>query len=187
MNETMKTIFNIPNILTLSRMALLPVIILLMYAGLGWAALVLYAIAAITDFLDGYIARKFNMVSSFGTFLDPISDKVFVALMLIVLVDTGQLSGLFILPVLVILTREFLVSGLREFLGPKDVQVPVTQLAKWKTTVQMVALGLLIVGHESFALLVLGLVLICAAAGITAYTGYLYLQASWTHLTDDSA
>ena len=170
--EPTSTIFTVPNVLTMARIALLPVIIILMYAGFGWAALLIYSICAVTDFLDGFLARKLNAVTPFGTFLDPIADKVFVALLLIVMVDTGQLDGIFILPVLVILVREFLISGLREFLGPKDVQVPVTMIAKWKTTIQMLAIGFLIVGWA----------LITAAAGITAYTGYIYLKASWIHL-----
>lgn len=153
-----------------------------MYAGFHWSALVLYSLCAITDFLDGYLARKLNAVSAFGTFLDPIADKVFVALLLVVMVDTGQLAGVFILPALAILTREFLISGLREFLGPKDIQVPVTKIAKWKTAVQMIALGFLIVGPTHIAFLSIGLILITAAAGITAYTGYLYLKAAWDHL-----
>ena len=103
-------------------------------------------------------------------------------LLLIVMVDTGQLDGIFILPVLVILVREFLISGLREFLGPKDVQVPVTMIAKWKTTIQMLAIGFLIVGYVHIGLMIAGWALITAAAGITAYTGYIYLKASWIHL-----
>lgn len=179
-------IFNVPNILTLSRLALLPFIICGMYAGLPVFSLILYAIASITDFLDGYLARKLNAITPFGTFLDPISDKIFVGLLLITLVDTGQLGGIFMIFPLVIITREFLISGLREFLGPKDVQVPVTQIAKWKTTIQMLALGCLIAAPLHIAILVIGLFLTAGAAGITALTGFLYMQAAWPHLSGEA-
>lgn len=172
----------IPNILTLSRIALLPVLIALIYMEQSWAALILYIFCAISDFLDGYLARKLNSVSAFGTFLDPISDKIFVALLLVALVDTGALSGLWVIPVLLILSREFLVSGLREFLGPKDVKVPVTKLAKWKTTTQMLSLGFLIIAPALPAALLIGQILILLAALITAQTGALYLKAGWIHL-----
>lgn len=186
MNNDLKTILNVPNLLTLMRMALLPIIIGCMYAGFHWSALILYSVAAITDFLDGYLARKLDAITPFGTFLDPISDKVFVTLLLIVLIDTGQLSGILILLPLIIITREFLISGLREFLGPKDVQVPVTDIAKWKTTLQMLALGFLIIAPIHISLLIIGWILITAAAAITAYTGFLYMQASWPHLIGDN-
>lgn len=185
MNNDLKTILNVPNLLTLLRMALLPVIIGCMYAGFHWSALILYAVAAITDFLDGYLARKLDAITPFGTFLDPISDKVFVTLLLIVLIDTGQLNGVLIILPLIVITREFLISGLREFLGPKDVQVPVTDIAKWKTTVQMFALGFLIIAPVHISLLIIGWILMAGAAGITAYTGFLYMQASLPHLIGD--
>lgn len=173
---------NLPNILTLSRLALLPVLIALLYVGAVWAALILYIFAAITDFLDGYLARKMNAVSAFGTFLDPISDKIFVALLLIALVDTGSLSGIWVIPVLIIMTREFAISGLREFLGPKDVQVPVTKLAKWKTTIQMVSLGFLIIAPAIPFALEIGRILILIAAAITAHTGWLYFKAGLPYM-----
>lgn len=174
--------WTIPNILTLSRIALLPLLIWLIYAGFSWAALGLYALCAITDFFDGYLARKLNSVSAFGTFLDPISDKVFVILLLLTLVDTGPLSGIWIIAVMVIITRELLVSGLREFLGPKNVQMPVTKLAKWKTTTQMLSLGFLIVAPALPQALIAGQLLILLAALLTAWTGWLYLKTGWPHL-----
>lgn len=176
--------FTIPNILTLSRMALLPLLIWMIYAGLFWPAFVLYTLCAVTDFFDGYLARKLNAVSGFGTFLDPISDKIFVALLLITLVDTGPLSGIWIIPVLIIMTREFLVSGLREFLGPKDIKMPVTKLAKWKTTFQMLSLGFLIIAPALPFMLEAGRLLILLAALITAWTGWLYLKAGYPALKE---
>lgn len=185
-SDLKKNVFTIPNILTMARIALLPLIICAIYAKLYILALILYAIASITDFFDGYLARKLNAVTPFGTFLDPISDKIFVALLLIVLVDTGQLGGIFIIMPLIIITREFLISGLREFLGPKDVQVPVTQIAKWKTTIQMFALGFLIVAPLHIFFLIVGLFLTAGAAFITFITGWLYMQAAWPHLSGGS-
>jgi len=173
---------NIPNILTLSRMALLPVLIWLLYQPQSWAlwaALGLYVLSAVTDFLDGYLARKLNIVSPFGTFLDPIADKVFVAVLLITLVDIGRLEGLWTIPVIIIFTREFLVSGMREFLGPKNIKLPVTQLAKWKTTFQMIALGVLIYGGQA---LFAGQILLSLAAILTVQTGWGYLKAGLKHL-----
>lgn len=182
--------WTIPNILTIARMAFLPALIGLFYmeptwgAVAAWWAFGLYAVAAITDFLDGWIARKFNQITPFGTFLDPISDKVFVAAMLIILVGFDRLPGLWMLPVILILSREFLVSGLREFLGSKDVQMPVTQLAKWKTTVQMVATGLLIIGPYVPYGLVSGQILLLVAAIITVYTGWIYLRSGFKHINN---
>jgi cardiolipin synthase len=174
----------LPNILTLSRMALLPLLIWLLYVPqiwAMWAALGLYAFSAITDFLDGYLARKMNIVSPFGPFLDPIADKVFVAVILIALVDIGRLDGLWTIPVIIIFMREFLVSGMREFLGPKNIKLPVTQLAKWKTTFQMVSLGILIYGGDA---LVGGQWTLAIAAILTVITGWSYLRVGLKHLND---
>ena len=173
---------NIPNILTLSRIVLLPILIWMIYAGYSWLALALYIFCAITDFLDGWLARKMNSVTAFGTFLDPISDKIFVALLLLALVDTGPLSGIWVIPVGIILIREFLISGLREFLGPKNIKVPVTKLAKWKTTVQMLCLGFLIASPALPQALLAGQLLTLLAAILTAITGWSYLKAGWPHI-----
>lgn len=173
----------IPNILTLARLGLLPLIMagLFMEAQLGpiatWFCFVLYVIAAITDFFDGWLARKLNQITPLGTFLDPICDKVFVGALLVLLVGFGRLEGLWMIPVILILSREFLVSGLREYLGPHDVKLPVTNLAKWKTTLQMIALGLLIVGAAIPLALTLGQWLLLAAAVLTLQTGWIYMQA----------
>ncbi len=175
----------LPNILTVSRLLLLPVIFGLFFFAEAWAAwtcLVLYAIGAATDWFDGWYARKHNIVTPFGTFLDPIADKVFVAALLILLVGFSRLDGLWMaLPVL-ILTREFLVSGMREFLGPKNIKVPVTKLAKWKTTSQMVAIGFLIIGpHLAYATLA-GKLLLLIATVLTIVTGWQYLKAGKDHI-----
>jgi len=170
---------NLPNILTLSRMVLLPIIVGLFFVGgvqALWWALVLYIVASLTDFIDGWVARTFDMVSEFGTFLDPISDKIFVGTLLVVLVGFGPLSGLWIVPVLLIFMREFLVSGLREFLGPKNVKMPVTNLAKYKTALQMLSLGFLIIGDYVPYAMEIGRGMLCVATALTLVTGWSYLK-----------
>jgi cardiolipin synthase len=176
-------ILTIPNILTMARILLLPFIMLGLYLEFEigplatWICFLLYVVAAITDYFDGYLARKLNQISAFGTFLDPISDKIFVAALLVLLVGSGRLDGLWMIPVILILTREFLVSGLREFLGPHNVKLPVTNLAKWKTTIQMAALGLLILGPAMPYALELGQWSLLLAAVITLITGWDYMKA----------
>ena len=181
---------NLANILTVARLFMLPVIIALFFAEEAWGGIAIwlcvlvYAIAAATDFFDGYIARKYNQITDFGTFLDPISDKIFVSTLLILLVAFGKIEGLWIICVILIFAREFLVSGLREFLGPKDVQMPVTKLAKWKTMVQMLSLGfLMIAGYAPYAL-ELGQVLLALATGLTIITGISYMMVGLKHMKD---
>ena len=157
---------NLPNILTLFRLALLPFIIILMFIPASWAAsaaLAFYIVGAVTDWLDGYLARKNNQITEFGTFLDPISDKIFVATIMLMLVATDRVDGAWVVLVIFILVREFTVSGLREFLGPKGIKVPVSALAKWKTAVQMIATGLLIIGPYIYGGILLGLFGLLAA------------------------
>ena len=135
---------NLPNVLTFLRIAILPVIIGLFYvpdSWAAWSALALYIFASITDYLDGHLARKWHVISPVGTFLDPIADKIFIVALLIVIAAFDRLEGIWLIPAILIIIREIFVSGLREFLGPKNVQLPVSKLAKWKTTVQMIALA----------------------------------------------
>lgn len=175
---------NLANILTTSRLFLLPVMVWLLYIPESWAAwlcLFLYMIAATTDYLDGYAARKLNQISDFGTFLDPISDKIFVSTLLIMLVANGTVAGAWIILVILIFTREFLVSGLREYLGAKDIKLPVTVLAKIKTTTQMLSLGFLIMaGHAPYTL-ELGLIFLSVATVLTLVTGLGYVRAGFKH------
>ena len=129
--------------------------------------------ACVTDWFDGYFARRYHQISRFGRFLDPIADKLLVAAALLMLVDRGPLHGVHVLAALIILAREILVSGLREFLAELRVGLPVSQLAKWKTGVQMVAIALLLVGDAADHILtVVGLWMIWAAALLTLITGY---------------
>ncbi len=180
---------HIPNILTISRILLLPVLIGLFFipeSWAAWAALWVYTFCAVTDFLDGYLARRMNITSNVGTFLDPISDKIMVAALLLVLAGFDRLEGLWLIPAIVILAREFLIAGLREFLGPQNIKVPVSKLAKWKTTVQMVALGFLVIGDYGDTVLpntlLIGQVGLTLAAAITLITGWSYLKAGIKHI-----
>ena len=176
---------NLANILTVSRLLLLPFIILLFFFQAPWAVwtvLGLYVVGAVTDWLDGWVARRYDQVSEFGKFMDPISDKIFVVTMLLLLIAFDRIQGIFVLAVIVILVREFLVSGLREFLGPKEIKLPVTNLAKWKTTAQMVATGMLIVTPVSSFAYYGGHALLCAAAVLTAITGWGYMRAGWKYI-----
>ena len=176
-------IWTIPNILTMARILILPLIVACFFleADAGpaatWVCFALYVIASLTDFLDGWLARKLNQISAFGTFLDPISDKIFVGSLLVLLVAFDRLDGLWIIPVLLIFFREFLISGLREFLGPHDVKMPVTNLAKWKTTLQMLSLGFLILGPALPYVLEIGQWSLLVAAILTLVTGWGYFKA----------
>jgi cardiolipin synthase len=142
---------SLANKLTVSRIVAIPVILLLLVIPHGWAAwiaLLLFALAGFTDYLDGYMARRENDVTVIGQFLDPIADKLLVAAVILMLVYTQQITGLTVLPAIIILMREVAVSGLREFLAGLRVSVPVSRLAKWKTTIQMLALGFFIIGDR---------------------------------------
>lgn len=171
---------------------MLPIIVALFYMEASWGGFAMwlcfftYVIAAITDFFDGYIARKMNQITPFGTFLDPIIDKVMVGVLLVMLVAFNKIDGLWIILVLLIFTREFLISGFREFLGPRDVQVPVTILAKWKTTSQMVALGFLILSGYSPYAQEFGLLILGFATFLTVITGVSYFMAGAHYLKKDA-
>ena len=184
-------IINVPNLLTLFRIGLIPGMVAGIYlqsnAG-NWIAFAFFAIAAITDFFDGYIARATEQQSAFGKFLDPVADKLLVASALLVLTGFGHISGILLLPALIILCREIMVSGLREYLGALRVSVPVTQLAKWKTTIQLVAIGFLLVGGAGpagFPTQLVGEVLLWVAAVFTLITGYDYLRAGLRHMEQE--
>jgi cardiolipin synthase len=181
--------WTLPNILTIARIAMIPIIVGLFfipYEWAAWAALGVYTLACITDFLDGYLARKRQEFSAIGKFLDPIADKLLIATLLMMLVGFERLDGFWIIPAVLILFREIAVAGLREFLGPVNIQLPVSHLAKWKTTIQMVALGFLIVGdygnHIVPETLFVGQIGVSIAAVLTVITGYQYLKAGIAHI-----
>lgn len=186
---------NLPNLLTLSRVLATPIVCLLLLAGTAtasWFAFGFYLYACITDFFDGYLARARSQQSSFGRFLDPVADKLLVASILLILVGIDRLNDVDMLAAVVILCREILVSGLREHLAELQVGVPVTRLAKWKTTIQMIALGLLVagdVGPTVFGVTMaeIGAYGLWLAAALTLITGYDYLRAGITHMNSSSS
>lgn len=179
----------LPNILTLSRIFAVPLLVGLLWWpqwAAGYAiAFVLYCIVGFTDYLDGYLARSQGTVSKLGIFLDPIADKIMVAAVILMLASTRDIGGVHLIAGLVILLREIMVSGLREFLGSLRVSVPVSRLAKWKTTLQLVALGALIlagaVPDYSFVRVV-GLASLWGAAVLTLVTGWDYLRVGLRHM-----
>jgi CDP-diacylglycerol--glycerol-3-phosphate 3-phosphatidyltransferase len=185
---------SLPNLLTLSRIFAVPILVFLLWrpAPLDYAiTFVLYCIVGITDYFDGYLARAWGNISKLGQFLDPIADKIMIGAVLIMLISSRkanpvpEIAGLNIIPALVILLREIIVSGLREYLAGLQVSVPVSALAKWKTTFQLIALGALILGgavpdqpwvHE------VGIFCLWAAAALTLVTGYDYLRTGLRHM-----
>jgi cardiolipin synthase (CMP-forming) len=181
---------SLANKLTASRILVIPVILVLLmihHSWAAWVALVLFVAAGITDMLDGYLARRDNQVSVVGTFLDPIADKLLVSATILFLVGNGQITGITIWPAVVILMREVAVSGLREFLAGVRVSVPVSQLAKWKTFLQIVALSFLIVGKYAPAGIpatYIGDLGLWIAGVLTVFTAWDYWRASVRHFTD---
>ena len=184
-------LFNLPNLLTLSRIVAIPLVIICLWFETPWGqwlAMVIFVIAAVTDWFDGYFARRYHQISRLGRFLDPIADKLLVAAALVMLVRNGPLHGIHVLAALIILAREILVSGLREFLAELRVGLPVSQLAKWKTAAQMTAIAFLLVGAagpNGFPTVAIGLALIWIAAALTIVTGYDYLRTGLRHMADD--
>lgn len=193
----------LPNILTLSRILTVPLLAFLLWwpkweFGYG-LAFGLYCLMGVTDYFDGYLARSSGTVSKLGIFLDPIADKIMVAAVILVLTAQGVLTGpyvgdMHVIAGLVILVREIAVSGLREFLGSLQISVPVSKMAKWKTTFQLVSLGALILGHAmpwwniDIHLQVIniphtiGLATLWAAAALTLVTGWDYLRVGLKHM-----
>jgi cardiolipin synthase len=195
----------LPNLLTYARIVAVPAVVACLYwqAILGgglwlrWIALAIFIAAAITDFLDGYLARVLAQQSTFGRMLDPIADKLLVASCLLMLTVDDTIKGWTVWAAIVILCREILVSGLREYLAELRVSVPVTQLAKWKTTVQLVAIAFLLagqagdqvlgttLGHSTAAITRTGIGLLWLSALVTLYTGWDYFRAGVRHLIDE--
>lgn len=178
---------SLPNIVTIGRILLIPVICWMLVTGsmeLRAVALLIYVVAAASDWVDGYLARRFDLGSPLGRMLDPIADKLLVGALLVTLAWNGSFSEFDLIPAAAILLREIFVSGLREYLGPQNVIVHVTKLAKWKTAVQLVALGIVI-----FEALVPGWRLasdlaLWLAALLTVWTGAQYFAGAWPHLRD---
>ncbi len=183
---------NLPNLLTLSRIGAVPVLLALFYVPGDWArwlACVVFSLAGVTDYVDGYLARSLNQRSELGRWLDPIADKLLVAAALLLLTAFDRLGPFGVLPAMVILCREILVSGLREYLAELRVGMPVSRLAKWKTLLQMLAIGFLIVGDSGWdpvPIQQIGWVGLWIAAGLTLITGYDYLRAGLQHMDEPS-
>ena len=184
-------ISTIPNILTLSRIAVIPLLVTLFYwdsPTARWIGLGIFTVAAITDILDGYFARSMDQHSRLGRMLDPIADKLLVGSIVIMLVAFQRAP---VLAALVILCRELLVSGLREFLAEIGVSMPVSRLAKWKTFIQMFSIGFLMIGdvgpfffHPAVTTVLIGEILIWIAAALTLVTGYDYLRTGWRSISE---
>lgn len=182
--------------LTYGRILAVPLVVLCFYLEgqlrssdfARWLALGVFVVASITDYLDGYLARIWNQTSSLGRMLDPIADKLLVAACLLLLSADGTIAGWATWAAIVILSREILVSGLREYLAELKVSVPVTQLAKWKTTMQMVAIGFLLAGPAGDKVLPytteIGITLLWISAIVTLYTGWDYFRAGMKHVIE---
>jgi cardiolipin synthase len=189
--------YALPNILTYARIAAVPVVVGLLYwqnifegaLWLRWVALAIFIAAGVTDILDGYFARMWGQQSSLGRMLDPIADKLLVASCLLMLSADQTIAGWTLLAAVIILCREILVSGLREFLADLRVGIPVTKLAKWKTFGQLVAIGFLIAGEAGVKVLPqtieIGIVLLWLSAIVTLYTGWDYLRAGLRYMMEN--
>ncbi|MDN2565006.1 CDP-diacylglycerol--glycerol-3-phosphate 3-phosphatidyltransferase [Aquibium sp. A9E412] len=194
-----KRAFNLPNILTYARILAVPLIVLCFFLEgrlrssdfARWSALAIFLAASITDYFDGYFARIWQQTSNIGKMLDPIADKLLVATCLLLLAaDTDRtIAGWTLWAAIIILCREILVSGLREYLAALKVSVPVTQLAKWKTTIQMVAIAFLLAGPAGDKIVPYtteaGIALLWFSALVTLYTGYDYFRAGLKHIVEE--
>ncbi|MFC7396984.1 CDP-diacylglycerol--glycerol-3-phosphate 3-phosphatidyltransferase [Chelatococcus sp. GCM10030263] len=185
--------FNLPNMLTYGRILAVPALVVCLFwpqdAWTRWLAFSIFIAAAITDYFDGYLARAWKQQSALGRMLDPIADKLLVAASLLMLVAGGTINSWSLWAAIIILCREILVSGLREFLAELQVSVPVTKVAKWKTTLQLVALGFLVAGPAGDDVVTgitrIGLGLLWIAAVLTLYTGFDYFRAGLRHLLEE--
>ena len=193
--------WSIPNLLTYARILAVPLVVLCFYFEgrletldrssdvTRWSALFIFVLASISDFFDGYLARIWEQTSSLGRMLDPIADKLLVSACLLLLSADGTIAGWATWAAIIILSREILVSGLREFLAELKVSVPVTQLAKWKTTLQMIAIGFLLAGPAGEKILPytinIGVTLLWISAVVTLYTGYDYFRAGLKHVIEE--
>ncbi|MBZ9655158.1 CDP-diacylglycerol--glycerol-3-phosphate 3-phosphatidyltransferase [Phyllobacterium lublinensis] len=188
--------YSLPNILTYARIIAVPLVVLCFFLegrlqssdAARWGALAIFLIASITDFFDGYLARIWQQTSTIGRMLDPIADKLLVSAVLLLLAADGTIAGWTLWAAIIILCREILVSGLREYLAELKVSVPVSRLAKWKTTIQMVAIAFLLAGPAGDKIVpiitIFGIILLWIAALITLYTGWDYFRAGLKHVVD---
>ena len=188
----MKFVWSLPNILTYLRIVAVPAVVAAFYIegdGGRWLAFGLFAAASITDYFDGYLARLWKQQSTLGRMLDPIADKLLVSVCLLVLTYYGTIGGFSLWAAVIILMREIFVSGLREFLADLKVSVPVSRLAKWKTTLQLIAIGILLLATPPgdkpvYGITELGLAMLWTAALVTLYTGYDYFRSGVIYLME---
>ncbi len=184
----MAKIYTIPNIITFIRIFLIPIILYLLFSenpNIVLIAGLLFIVSSVSDYFDGYLARTLNQSSKLGTLLDPIADKLLIASVIVVLVDTGVITNIHVVPAIIILLREIAISGLREFLAKLNTDMPVSKMAKYKTTFQMVSLSILIIslGFELNDLLWnIGLITLWIAAIITLLSGYNYMVKGFKHI-----
>ena len=185
----------IPNILTIGRIILVPVFVIAFYIPGFLGDLIpffIFLLASFTDFLDGLLARLYKEESKLGELLDPIADKIIVATALVLLVMNNIIENYEVIAAIIILTREILISGLREFLAKAQVSMPVTELAKFKTFVQMFAIAILLTGESGNSLInfqdynahTIGIILLWISAILTLYTGYDYVKKGIDHAID---
>ncbi|WP_187970389.1 CDP-diacylglycerol--glycerol-3-phosphate 3-phosphatidyltransferase [Aquibium microcysteis] len=192
-----KRAYNLPNLLTYARILAVPLILICFYLEgrtrptefWRWAAFWIFVAASITDYFDGYIARIWSQTSNIGKMLDPIADKLLVAAVLLLLAFDRTIDKWSLWAAIIILCREVLVSGLREYLADLKVSVPVTRLAKWKTTMQLLAIGFLLAGPAGEVVfpwtMEFGITLLWLSALVTLYTGWDYFRAGMKHIADE--
>ena len=182
---------NAPNILTISRILLIPVVFATMYidtAFIRWVACLIFVIAAVTDLLDGWLARSMNQVSTYGRLLDTIADKLLVVATILMLAATSRISSIGMIPAAIIVCREIMVSGLHSFLAKYNAELKVTTLAKWKAVSQMVALPILIVGNDKITNIdftTIGEIVLWFSGFLTVITGYDYLKKVTTVIMEN--
>jgi CDP-diacylglycerol--glycerol-3-phosphate 3-phosphatidyltransferase len=180
---------SLPNMLTVLRIVVIPAIVILTIADIGlfrWIAFGLFVLAAVTDFLDGFLARILRQTSPLGRMLDPIADKLLVGALIVAFAWDRTLSLFDLIPAIAILMREIFVPGLREYLGAKSIVLHVSWLAKFKTTAQLIAIGVLIVEPLVPDLRLVADAVLWTAAVLTVWTGWTYWQGTWRHMQDDA-
>lgn len=192
-----RSAYNLPNILTYARILAVPLIVVCFFLEgrlqssdfARWLSFAIFVVASLTDFLDGYLARRWKQTSNIGRMLDPIADKLVVSVVLLLLAAEGSIAGWSLWAGVIILCREILVSGLREYLASLEVSVPVTWLAKWKTAIQLVAIGFLLAGPAGDKIVPytteMGHVLLWVSAIVTLYTGWDYFRSGLKHVIED--
>ena len=180
---------NLPNALSLARLLSVPIIVWLLLVGAYTPAFIVFVLAGLSDTIDGYLAKRFDMHTEIGRYLDPIADKIIVAAALILLVMNNTIQNYEVIAAIIILTREILVSGLREFLAKEKIKLPVSNLAKLKTFLQMFSIAILLTGEtgnkiinfQDYNAQTIGIILLWLSAFLTLYTGYEYLRKGIDH------